>query len=467
MLWVKIDRSSDVSLTRQIFEDLRSKILNKEMIAGEKLPSTRKLAMELKVSRNIIIEVYEQLIAEGYLESLEGSGTYVAKGTSLERFMNYYTYDVAYKTVKEKQNDTADVINFISGTPDLSLFPKIWWAKCMKEACLDATPDSINYTSSAGIYDLRKSISKLLLRTKGIKCEPENIVITSGTSESFLILSKFFQGKYDEAVVEDPSYTAIKNIFKYMNINLYEVPADDRGMNVEMIPDNKKSSFIVVTPSHHFPLGGVLPIQRRIKLIEYARKNNIYIVENDYDSEFRYTGYPISSLQILDADHVIHAGTFSESMYPSIRIGYLVVPPKMSRDIKIVKSYLGLSKSSIDQIALSYFIKRGYFERHLNKMKKIYFKKRESLIGSLRASFGDRAKISGDSTGLYIVVEFEGINFTDELLKKIKDYGVNLYAMDEYASAKGMYASKIIFGFGNLSIDQITEGIDRLKKALN
>ena len=383
MLWIKIDRLSDISLTRQIYEDLRNKILNKELIGGEKLPSSRKLASELSVSRNTIIEVYEQLIAEGYLESIEGSGTYVSKGSSLEKYINYYTYDVVYKHTKENKKESKGYIDFITGTPDLSLLPRIQWAKCLKEACLDAPMSSLNYTSSAGIYDLRVSISKLILRTKGIKSDPGQIIVLSGSAEGFLILSRLLGVRSKEVIIEDPSYNGIKNILKNLNIKLYPVPADDKGINIDSIPEQKKVDFIIVTPSHHFPLGGVLPVQRRIKLIEFSRKNGVYIIENDYDSEFRYTGYPISSLHLLDPHHVIHVGTFSESMYPGIRLGYMIVPENLVRDCKKIKGSLGLIKSSIKQIAFSYFIKRGYFERHLNRMKKIYLKKREIIIQCL------------------------------------------------------------------------------------
>ena len=173
MLWLTVDRSSGMLLIRQIYDELRNRILNKELAAGEKLPSTRKLSQELNVSRIVVLEAYEQLLAEGYLESIRGSGTYVAKGTSLEKYSDYYAYETGrFDDEDEGNRDVRNEINFASGTPDLALFPKIWWAKCLKEACLDAPAGSLNYTNAAGIHDLRVSLCKLLLRTKGIKCRP-------------------------------------------------------------------------------------------------------------------------------------------------------------------------------------------------------------------------------------------------------------------------------------------------------
>lgn len=467
MLWLDIDRSKNTPLIRQIYEELRTKILNKELIAGEKLPSTRRFSQELKVSRNILLEVYEQLISEGYLDSIEGSGTYVAKGTSLEKYTDYYAYDGGYiNTDENKKNKSPDKINFISGTPDLKLFPRISWAKCLKEACLDVPMDYLNYSSSKGIYDLRISLSKLLLRTKGIKCNPDQVIVLSGSIEGFLIISKLLGDKYKQVIIEDPSYNGIKKVLETMNLNIYPVSSDEKGINTELIPMDKKAGFIIVTPSHHFPLGGVLPIQRRIKLIEYSRRMGVYIVENDYDSEFRYSGQPVSSLHLLDPNRVIHIGTFSESMYPGIRVGYMIVPEEIAGECKKIKGSLGLVKSSIKQLALSYFIKRGYFERHLNKMKKTYQKKREVLIMELKNAFNERVRITGDSTGLYVIADYNSINFTDKLLKKIENNGVSIYTVEEHSINKGNHLNKLIMGYGNLSINEIKTGVGRLKDAI-
>ena len=463
MIWINIDRSKDVSLIGQVYDGLRMKILNRELEAGEKIPSTRMLSQELKVSRNIILQAYEHLISEGYLESREGSGTYVAKGTSLERIGSGYIHDHAVPGNDNKKN-AIKKIDFVSGTPDLKMFPRIWWSRCMKEACLDASSDLLNYSSPEGIYDLRSSLSKLLLKTKGIRCNPQQVIILSGSIEGFLLTSRLATN-HNMIIIEDPSYYAIRDILETMKINLFPASCDNRGMNVDKLPENVKSDFIIVT-SHHFPLGGVLTIQRRIKLIEYSRRNDIYIIENDYDGEFRYTGQPVSSLHLLDRERVIHIGTFSESMYPGIRLGYMIVPEKKLKEFVVMKETLGLVRSSIEQMAMSYFIKRGYFERHLEKMKRLYRKKRELLISSLTDCFGNEVRISGDSTGLYVIAEFSGYKFNDALVKKIEDNGVLVYPVKDHYFKKGRCTGKLIMGYGNLDADEIVTGIKKMKDAM-
>lgn len=466
MIWLDIDKSGDISLTKQICGQLRERILKKDLVAGQKLPSTRKLALELGISRNRMLEVYEQLTAEGYLESYVGSGTYIAKNSSPEKYLNNSDQDNVYIDSNWDTNKSSDVINFISGTPDLSMFPRIRWSKCLKEACLDAPPDILDYVGSAGVFDLRVTISKLLQRTKGIKCRPEQIIIISGSSEGFLILAKMLGRPLNKVMIEDPAYVGIKRIFEAMNINLHTVPVDEKGIITDLLPDKCESSLIIVTPSHQFPLGSVLPVQRRIKLIEYSRKNNIFIVENDYDSEFRYAGLPISPLYLIDPDRVIHMGTFSESMYPGIRTGYMIVPASLVDKCCEVKEAMGLLTSSVKQMALSYFIKKGFYEIHISKMRKSYQKKNEILVNSLKGSFKNTVRITGDTTGLFIVCEFEGIEFNNEVLRKIEESGVLVYTVEEHSVIKGVHSNKIILGYGNLGISEIEEGISRLKKGI-
>jgi GntR family transcriptional regulator/MocR family aminotransferase len=468
MVWIGLDRSSGAPLIRQIYDELRTRILNKELRSGEKLPSTRRLAEDLKVSRNVVLEAYEQLLAEGYLESAGGSGTYVAKGAAFETNAGQYVYETEYEDDQDEQNAGGGTeIDFESGVPDLSLFPKIPWAKCLKEACLDAPVDTLNYSSAAGIYDLRVSLCRLLLRTKGIRCVPEQVIVLSGSIEGFLIIAKLLGDTCQTAIIEDPSYNGIKFPLEAMNIDVCPVPADEKGMRVDRLPKAKKAGFIIVTPSHHFPLGGVLPIQRRIKLLEYAGKRGMYIVENDYDSEFRYTGQPISALHLLDPRRVVHVGTFSESMYPGIRIGYMIVPEKIAGKCGEIKASLGLVKSSVEQIALSSFIKRGYFERHLNRMKKHYQRKREVLINELKRAFDGGVCITGDSTGLYVVAEFEKKTFTPKTIHGIESRGIMVYPVGDHCINKRGHSKKLIMGFGNLTVDAIRDGVARLKEALN
>lgn len=237
-------------------------------------------------------------------------------------------------------------------------------------------------------------------------------------------------------------------------------------MKTNLIPQDIKPKFIFVTPSHQFPLGGILPIQRRIQLIQFARKADCYIVEDDYDSEFRYQGAPISSLQGLDPDRVIYIGTFSKILSPALRLGYLVLPPYLTERCRHLKWFTDLHTPSLEQLTLARFIQEGHLERHITKMKKVYRKRRETLINALFKCFTHKVKVTGDSTGIHLIVEFEDIVFTDEILQKILDYRVRVYPVELHANRKGIHQNKIILGYGNLADEEIEEGIRRIKAAL-
>ncbi len=466
MIWINIDRTKNISLTRQIFEQIRSKILKKELAPGEKLPSTRKLSLELKVSRNIILDVYDQLKAEGYLKTYNGSGTYIAKGTFLEKYTDLYDYNANEFFKQKKVEFNKKIIGFNTGIPDLKSFPIIIWSKLIKEASQDISEKHLNYPDIKGSYELRSVLAKYLLRTKGIMCNPDQVIILSGSIQGFFILGELFKKINNKIIIEDPSYNGIYEILNKLKFNIIQIPVDEMGINTNLINENEKASCIIVTPSHQFPSGSVLPIQRRIKLIEFARKTKTYIIENDYDSEFRYSSPPISSLHLLDHNVVIHIGTFSESLFPSLRIGYMILPYEIIDKVCEIKSIFGLYTSTIKQIALSNFIIKGYFERHIVKMKKKYQKKNELIKNIFKSEFGDSVEISGDSTGLFVVVEFKNIKLNKNIFDKINEHDIKVETVKNYSILNKKYNNKILLGYGNLSKDDIIKGIKKIKNAL-
>lgn len=237
-------------------------------------------------------------------------------------------------------------------------------------------------------------------------------------------------------------------------------------MKTELISKGKKPSFVFVTPSHQFPLGGILPIQRRLQLIQLARTSECYIVEDDYDSEFRYNETPISSLQGLDPSKVIYIGTFSKNLSPALRLGYLILPFQLVERCRSLKCFTDLYTPSLEQLVLARFIEEGHLERHIRKMKKIYQKRRETLIKSLNLYFNDRVNILGDATGLHLIGEFIDINFSDEVVNKILEHGARVYPVELHTIKKEIHLNKIIMGYGNLTHEEIKEGIKRLRMAL-
>ncbi len=460
MLWIPINRALDIPLNKQVYQQIREKILNGTLQGGERLASTRKLCSELNVSRNVILEAYEQLVAEGFLVSHRGSGTFVADGAHLTRSSK----ETVQKKIENKT--TAPKIDFRSGIPALDLFPRKTWAKLSHTIWNDTNPAIFGYDQPEGRYELREELANYLLRTRGVDCHPDQIVITSGATQALTVITRLFLLANDEAIMEDPITNDIQTIFKSSGASIYAIPVDQCGMRTTLLPQDRQPKFVFITPSHQFPLGGTLPIQRRIQLINYARHKECYLVEDDYDSEFRYEGPPVSSLQGLDPHRVLYIGSFSKILSPALRIGYLVLPLDLVEKCRQLKWFSDLHTPSIDQLILARFIKEGYLERHIAKMKKYYKNNRDFLIQCLHTTFSNKIKILGYSTGLHLVVEMQNIHFSSALLEKIEQFGVKVYPVEDHSISKGKHNNQIILGFGHLKKDEIQEGITRLFRAI-
>jgi len=466
MLYLTIDRGKSLPLIRQLYTQLRSKILQGELLAGQKLPSTRKLSEELCISRNVILEAYEQLLAEGYIEGRRGSGYYVAAGMYLEQQTRQE--DLSIFPSGEAETLGSNIIDFRSGVPALEHFPRTVWGKIVQRVCQEAPLSALGYNRPEGRLELRQILSRYLYRTRGVCCEPEQIVMTSGATQALTLIAKVLLKPGSRVLIEDPITHDIQTIFRAAGASLHPVPVDASGLQVDQLPDPAAChpSFVFVTPSHQFPLGGTLPIQRRIQLIQYAREADCYIVEDDYDSEFRYDSPPISSLQGLDDQRVIYVGSFSKILSPGLRLGYLVLPRELVQRYQEAKWFSDLHTPSLDQLALGLFIEEGHLEKYVNRVKKLYKKRRKCLVDALHEAFGERVSIWGASAGLHIVSAFPGIRFTPALLAQIKDYGVRLYPVEDHAIAPGQHEDKVILGYGNLSEAEILAGIAKWKEVL-
>ena len=271
MLWIPIDRALDIPLNRQIYQQIREKILSGQLQAGEKLVSTRELSVELKVSRNVILEAYDQLLAEGFLFARRGAGTFVAEGTLLPQQTKPLITNKAGDPIVGKE-----VVNLRSGIPALDLFPRKTWARISHRLWHDSESSILGYGVPEGRIELRHTLAHYLLRTRGVECHPEQIIITSGATQAMMLVSRLLLSSNDIAIMEDPITNDIQTIFKASGATIYPVPVDEFGMKTSLLPDNIDPKLVFLTPSHQFPLGSTLPIQRRIQLIEYARKNHCF-----------------------------------------------------------------------------------------------------------------------------------------------------------------------------------------------
>ncbi|QOR65944.1 PLP-dependent aminotransferase family protein [Cytobacillus suaedae] len=460
-MWFQIDRSIQKTLTQQIYEQSRNSILNGDLPQGSKLPSSRELSTSIGVSRNIILEVYNQLVDEGYLIVRSRSGTYVAPGSSLIK----PTSNESMPIINNQNTGYTDVIDFRAATPAMDHFPRKVWGRLAKEVCYEAPDHLFGYHSPEGLCELKEELSRYLLRSRGVISDPSQIIITSGATQALSLITEMLLKENNIVAVEDPVTDEMRNIFSYGGATISPIPVDDKGIQPDYLSEDKPPRFIFILPSHQFPLGGTLTIQRRIQLIEYARKFNCYIVEDDYDSEFTYEGTPVHSVQGLDPERVLYVGTFSKILSPALRIGYVVLPTPLIEECKKLKWYTDRHHPSLEQVILTRFIKEGFLDRHVRKMKRIYKQRREALVSSLKNQLPD-SQILGHAAGMHLVVEIPSVDFNNELLDWIKKFSIQIYPVENYSTIKGLHIHKIVLGYGGLSVEKIEEGVSRLSMAI-
>ncbi|MEC0240049.1 PLP-dependent aminotransferase family protein [Paenibacillus dokdonensis] len=463
MYGIYIDPKSKLPVTRQICQQLRELIESGLLPAGIRLLPSRSLAKEWGIARNVVIEVYEQLTAEGYLEGRVGSGTYVAEGINLSpRPQMHGVSSEAGRTLQDV--DHQDIINFATGVPDLKQFPRKIWGKYLKDAAETAPGEGDDYGDIYGDEGLRSAICDFLFRAKGIQCSVEHIMIVSGASEGFFLLAKSLSSNFHSLYIEDPTIDFTRDIFQMMNYNLVPVEVDSNGMNVDSLTRFETGHIALLTPSHQFPTGSLLSIQRRHKAIRFAEEANSYIIEDDYDSEFRLRGIPVPPLQTLSPSRVIYVGTFSKTLLPNLRIGFLIVPPNLSGRIAITKEKLNMHTPIIIQHALRQFILDGQLERHIHTMKKMYKKRRNLLTDRLIKAFGQEISILGDNAGMHLQVHFNRIHPCELSWSDTLSFGFRVETTNDYNLTDRKNHESIVLGYGNLSTDEIVEGVNRIHK---
>jgi GntR family transcriptional regulator/MocR family aminotransferase len=466
VFWFDLNRGAAIPLTVQIYEQLRGRILRQELKEGSRLPSSRELSVNIGVSRNVVLEAYDRLAAEGFLENKPQKGTYVAAGSSFERLREAEQARIPTTIGETRRNTKTVAIDFRAAHPAADYFPRSIWGRLAKEVCLSAPEAVFGYMHAEGVPELRSVLVRYLLQARGVRCHPDQIVITSGATQALHLITELLPRSREAIIaVEDPVTDEMRNIFTCAGAKVLPIPVDDKGMIPEALPVEETPDYVFVIPSHQFPLGGTLPIQRRIQLLEYARSRDCYIVEDDYDSEFTYEGVAVHSMQGLDPERVLYVGTFSKILSPALRIGYAVLPKRFIAQYRQLKWLTDRHTSALEQMILARFMEEGYFERHIRRMKKIYRKRREALVSSLNKELPE-AKILGQATGMHLVVEFPEIRFTESVLRRIELEGVQVYAVERYAICKGRYEQHIVMGYGGLSVEAIQEGVSKLKRAL-
>lgn len=476
-LAIALDNNSDIPLYHQLYTELRQAILTGRLQPHQQLPSTRWLAKSLGISRSTVTQSYEQLFSEGYLQTKIGAGTFVSEELPDELLT---TQPVKSKygnastkielSIYGKNVESADIgvtdsdlpISFNYGRPALDRFPLKLWRKLLSRHCA-SNLDLLDYSlEPKGHQPLREAIASYLSCSRAVQCSPEQIIITSGSQQAIDLITRLFINPGDKICLEEPCYQGARNIFQAHGAKLIPVEVDESGLIVRQLVNIPQVKLIYVTPSHQFPTGAVLSLPRRLELLRWAKETGAIIIEDDYDSEYRYSSRPIPALQGLDCDRaVIYIGTFSKVLFPSLRIGYLVVPKNLQSLFGRAKWLCDRQSPLIEQQVLTDFINEGHLARHIRKMRNLYDLRRQALVAALQEYFGQKVTILGENAGIHLMIKIK-TNLSDrELIDRAKQVGVGLTSLQKYyLQAKNQ--GEFLLGYSELDEWQIKEGIRRL-----
>lgn len=489
--FIQLDsENSDVPLYRQIYESIRKAILNGEIASKTRLPSTRTLAKNLNVSRITTINAYEQLFAEGYLEGKVGAGTFVASKLPDDLLLTTgQKLEITNITEESPSPPLAlapfgkkllskDIENlarqlevkmkpFQNGLTAIDEFPFAIWARIAQRYIKNPPRSMLGYGNPQGFPPLRRAIAAHLNSARSVNCTPEQIIITSGAQQALDLTARLFLSTGDKILIENPSYLEARNSFAATGAEVLAIDVDGEGLNAEKIQAEAKNIKIVyVTPSHQYPLGVTMSLPRRLALLDWATKNNAWIVEDDYNSEFRYAGRPLASLQGLDKTHrVIYVGTFSKTIFPSLRIGCVVVPPELVKVFTLAKALSDVHSPTLEQAILADFIAEGHFARHVRRMRTLYEERRDVLFSECRQHLDGLLEVEKADAGMHLVGWLpEGID--DQTVSRLAfEKGLKLAAISDYSNKK-IPRGGIILGYTAFDENQIKEGVKKIREIL-
>lgn len=492
-MWIRLD--GDGPLFRQLHRALRSGILDGVVPPGTRLPATRALATELGVSRTTVLLAYEQLAAEGYLDGRRGSGSFVhdvpplagpgraktavptalasADAPASPRLSPFGTFlaDRRSRPIFSSYVSGRPRLpyDFRYGAPSLQDFPVQIWQRCLGRRSRRASAAYYDYGHPQGSAALRAALAGYLLRGRGVRCEPEQILIVSGSQQGLDLAARLLLTPGDTAVVEEPGYEGARRALLAAGARLALVPTDEDGLDVDALARvGRRARLAHVTPSHQYPLGGVMPYPRRVALLAWAARVGAYLLEDDYDGEYRFGGRPLDALKALDdGGRVIYVGTLSKVMFPALRIGYLVLPPPLVEPFARAKLLADGGSAFLEQEALADFIASGAFERHIRRSRGWNGERRAALLRALDAQFGGDVAVVGANAGLHVVAWLRGLpaRAGRDLATRAAALGVGIYPVTPYYETPPAKLG-LLLGYGALPVRSIATGVARLAEAV-
>lgn len=471
----------------RIYELIRSRIDSGAMSPGEKLPSTRALATNLGVSRSTVVVIYEQLAAEGYIETAAGSCARVSLGLKVAPIqkqppagtrpkqatsLSSYGKRVARLALPLPPVTNPLHINFLYGAIAYEDFPTLAWRRLYNRA-LTRRQQHLYYGPSEGETKLREELQGYLLRARGLQCTADQILIVHGTQQALELCAKVLVDPGHHVVMEEPCYLMARRTFESVGAKIIATPVDEQGLVTADLPKTH-CTLAYVTPSHQFPLGSVMSISRRRALLAWAQRHSSWIIEDDYDSEFRYGLRPVDPLQSLDASGcVIYVGTFSKALSPQLRLGYLVLPPALVTPFRQAKQLADRHAPMLEQTVLAELIHNGAYERHLRRLKRENERRRSALMEAISRHLGTRARVEGTDSGLHVVVWIKDIprSAEQQLVAKMKERGVGIWPVSplyaEGARFREERCAGFVLGYASLKKTDIDKGVRLLADVLS
>jgi GntR family transcriptional regulator / MocR family aminotransferase len=475
----------NVTLYQALYAHMRAAILSGELKGGLKLPSTRALAEQLNISRNTVLNAYRQLLAEGYLEGRGGSGTYVAN--LLPESLLTAPHPAAPQIARSSQAESPRLIfskhatdqlavpqppsasklprPFMAEVPAFDALPYRIWSRLMIQCARRMPVSSYMYQSVIGYQPLREAIAAHITISRQVHCAPEQVMILPGSQGALDLAARMLVNDGDPVWMEDPGYIGARGALVGAGAKIIPIPVDREGLMIQTAIERAPQARVAyITPSHQFPLGVTMSLSRRLALLEWARRTNAYILEDDYDSEFRFTGHPLASLQGLDnAGRVIYIGTFSKVLFPSMRIGYMVLPRGLIDSFRRVRSMIDIHTPILEQTVLAEFIKGGHYARHLRRMRALYAERRKALLEATR---GSPLQIDSPEAGIHCVGWLpQGMD--DQLLAdRAGDYNLAFIPLSTY-SIEPLARKGLLLGYGGYGVDEIKSAARRLRNMLD
>ncbi len=482
---VAVDRSSPTPLYRQLYDGFREAILEGRLRAGQRIPSTRTLAQDLRVSRFPLLNAFEQLVAEGYFQSETGSGTFVATrvsgrnhagdrtdpdGPAPTRRKRPVSRQSDFLVGRERDFWLAGYGAFRASQPALDRFPFEIWSRLVgrHSRAMARSPIDLGYGDPMGHRPFREAVASYLRTARAVRCEADQIMAVSGSQQALDLTARVLLDANSPVWIEEPGYGGARDALRARGARLVRVPVDGEGLNVSAgVARCPKARAAYVTPSHQYPLGMTMSASRRLELLEWARKNGSWIIEDDYDSEYRYESLPIASLQGLDRDsRVVYVGTFSKVLFPALRLGYIVIPADLVARFAAVRDATDIFPPVLSQMVVADFIREGHFGRHLRRMRALYAERRAALAAAIDEELGGTLSVHGGEAGMHLVATLPSGSDDGDLSRRAARKG--LWAMPLSSCYGGKPSqSGFVLGFGGTDAAEIRDGVRALRSILS